>query len=84
MLTNADREFMAGPFHRLEGWCEIEAAAITLYLQRAQLAQGWTAPSYEIGVFKGKYLSVLHHIASEVGQQTTGIDIFLPWNRVSW
>ena len=76
MLTPNDHEFLAGPFNRLEGWCYPDAAAIALYLQRYQLAQGWSAPNYEIGVFKGKYLSALHRAATLSGQRTTGIDIF--------
>lgn len=76
MLCKEDRAFLAGPFSQIEGWCYDEAAAITLHLQRFQLQHGWRAPNYEIGVFKGKYLSVLHRAGTLAGQRTTGIDIF--------
>lgn len=76
LYNPTDAEFFAGPFARLEGWCDVEAAAITLYLQRFQRKLGWTASNYEIGVFKGKYLSVLERAATEAGHRTTGIDIF--------
>src|SRR5262245_57561573 len=83
MLTQEDLDFLAGPFERIEGWCHVEAAAITFHMQRYQLSRGWAAPNYEIGVYAGKYLSVLHHAAAAAGQRTTGIDIFQKYPRAA-
>lgn len=77
MLTSEDHAFLTGTFSQLDGWCHVEAAALTLYLQRYQKMQGWSAPNFEIGVYKGKYLSVLQRSAADMGQRTTGIDIFM-------
>jgi len=76
MLTEDDHAFLSGPFDRIEGWCHAESAAATLHLQRWQAQMGWSGPNYEIGVYKGKYLSVLHRAATLAGHRTLGIDIF--------
>ena len=81
-IARANSEFLKGPFERLEGWCEIEAAAITLYLQRFRLAQGWRAPNCEIGGFRGEYLSVRHFSAPAARERTSGIHMFTVKPRV--
>jgi hypothetical protein len=59
MLTQDDYDFLSGPFGRLDGWCIVDSAALTMYLQREQARKGVNGCSAEIGVYKGKYLSVL-------------------------
>ena len=64
-ISADDIAFLAGPFQRIEGWCHDESAYLATHLLRAQQAAGRTAPSFEIGVYKGKFLSVLHNASRD-------------------
>lgn len=81
-ISADDRAFLIGPFQRVEGWCVDEAAYLTTHLLREQQALGLFAPSFEIGVYKGKYLSVLHNCARQSGTEVVGFDIF-EWASIS-
>ena len=71
-----DVEFLTGPFRLIEGWCIDEAAWLTTHLMRLQQAENHFAPAFEIGVFKGKYLSVLHNCSLKAGMDVIGFDTY--------
>jgi len=77
-----DVAFLTGPFQAIEGWCIDEAAWLTTYLLRLQQTETRLAPAFEIGVFKGKYLSVIHNAARRAGTPVVGFDTF-EWVSVS-
>lgn len=72
-LSPSDLGFLGGPFQQIGGWCHDEAAWMTAHLMRLQQAAGHAAPAFEIGVYKGKYLSVLRHCAAG---EVYGLDTF--------
>lgn len=75
-LAKADLDFIRGQFPQVEGWCVEEAAYLTCYLLNAQIAAGRDSAILEIGVFRGKYLSVLYQKALRSSQRVVGLDIF--------
>ena len=81
-IAQKDIEFLNGPFKAIEGWCIDEAAWLTTHLLRVQEASGRVAPAYEIGVYKGKYLSVLANCLRAPAAFTVGFDIY-EWVSVS-
>lgn len=54
----------------------VESAALTLHMQRVQARKGRNGCSAEIGVYKGKYLSVLRHGALISGASVLAIDTY--------
>lgn len=75
-LSLQDKEFLQGPFQAIEGWCIDEAAWLTTHLLRYQQQHGLSAPVIEIGVYKGKYLSVLAHCAQSEQLDVFGFDTY--------
>lgn len=75
-LLPEDIEFVDRKFPDFEGWCCPEAALLTLWLMRYQTKFGYDSAAFEIGVYKGKYLSVLYHRALQTGQPVVGVDTF--------
>jgi hypothetical protein len=75
-ISRSDINFLNGPFKTIEGWCIDEAAWLTTHLIRFQQAKAWVAPAYEIGVYKGKYLSVLANCLRAPASFTVGFDIY--------
>lgn len=75
-LAKAEIDFILGPFPQVEGWCSEGAAYLTFCLLNAQTAAGRDSAILEIGVFKGKYLSILYQRALHSGQRVLGIDTF--------
>jgi hypothetical protein len=75
-LCPEDVSFLTGPFQSIEGWCIDEAAWLTTYLIRLQQAENHLAPSFEIGVYKGKYLSVIQNCARQAGMDVIGFDTY--------
>lgn len=71
-----DAEFLSQVTSRLEGWLTDDDAAVTADLLRLQ--EGWAgdAPLLEIGVYCGKYLSLLMQSAARSGGHVFGIDTF--------
>lgn len=57
----------------IEGWLNNDAAYFTAYLIRSQLNINVCGPVLEIGVWRGKYLALLHQEASE---KVVGVDSF--------
>lgn len=70
------RDFLATKVEAIPGWLHVEAALLTAYLSAAQHAAGMRGDLLEIGVYKGKYLSVLCR-ASTPGEKVVGIDLFI-------
>lgn len=70
------REFLATKVEAIPGWLHVEAALLTAQLSAAQHAAGLRGDLLEIGVYKGKYLSVLCR-ASAPGEKVVGIDLFI-------
>lgn len=71
-----DAEFISQVTSHLEGWLTDDDAAVTADLLRLQ--EGWAgdAPLVEIGVYCGKYLSLLMQSAARSGGHVFGIDTF--------
>jgi hypothetical protein len=81
-VSAEDQQFLNGPFKAIEGWCMDEAAWLTTHLLRYQQSKQRTAPSFEIGVFYGKYLSVIQNCSRTVKQPVFGFDTY-EWVPVS-
>ncbi len=71
-----DRDFLEAVTHPIPGWLSDEAALLTLHLMRRQTARGVIGPALEIGVYAGRYLSILQRGASAGGDATIGLDTF--------
>jgi len=63
-------------FRGIEGWMSDEAADLTRRLFRWQRALGTVTGVLELGVFKGKYLSLLASLAQGTGVPVVGVDAF--------
>ena len=74
--VSSDTQFIRTTFRRLEGWCSDDAAYVTCWLMGFQHRAGLSAGVVEIGVYKGKYLSLLYQKALQYGQPVVGIDEF--------
>jgi SAM-dependent methyltransferase len=70
------REFLAARVEPIPGWLNTEASELTERIVDAQREAGITGPVLEIGVFKGKYLSVLYRL-SRAPEAVVGVDLFL-------
>lgn len=75
-IARNDIEFLNSTFKTIDGWCIDEAAWLTTHLMRTQQASGRIAPAYEIGVYKGKYLSVLANCLRPPDAFTVGFDLY--------
>lgn len=75
-LTPSDIDFIQQRFDRIEGWCEVESAYVTASLMNFQNERNWGGGAFEIGVYLGKYLSVLYQKARERNARTVGVDTF--------
>ncbi len=76
LIDHADMEFIRTQFAQVEGWCEVESAYLTTCLLNRQIETGCSAALLEIGVYKGKFLSVLYQKARRSGQPIVGVDTF--------
>ncbi len=63
-------------FRGIEGWMSDEAADLTMRLFRWQRAMQAVTGVLELGVFKGKYLSLLACLAQGTGAPVVGVDAF--------
>lgn len=68
--------FIATRVETIPGWLHPEAALFTAHLARAQHAMQVAGPTLEIGVYKGKYLSVLYKV-SHPHETVLGVDLFI-------
>lgn len=76
LLRNTDVEFIEGTLPHLRGWLFPEAAYMTCHLIRTQTAKGIKGPGFEIGVYEGRYLALIHRLLLERSEQTVGLDTF--------
>lgn len=76
VIEQEDIDFIRAKLPEFEGWCFDDAAFMTLCLMEAQIKSRWDAGVLEIGVFKGKYLSLLYQRARRTAQPVLGIDTF--------
>lgn len=70
------REFLVQRVEPIPGWLHTEASQLTGRLVATQRALGLMGPTLEIGVYKGKYLSVLHRL-SRPDEPVVGVDLFV-------
>jgi hypothetical protein len=75
-IDQRDIDFVKTKLSEVEGWCMDDAALLTLALMEAQTKLGYDSSILEIGVYKGKYLSVLYNRAQRTAQPVVGIDTF--------
>ncbi|CAN7278531.1 class I SAM-dependent methyltransferase [Caulobacter sp. LjRoot300] len=75
----ADQAFLDEIAKRVPGWLQDYAALRTMDLLRWQTVRGATGPLLEIGVYAGRYFSVLLREAVVTGELVVGLD---PYERV--
>src|ERR1700676_5294312 len=75
-IDQRDIDFIKTKLSEVEGWCMDDAALLTVALMDAQTKLGYDSSILEIGVYKGKYLSVLYNRAQRTAQPVIGIDTF--------
>jgi hypothetical protein len=75
-IEQRDIDFIKTKFSEVEGWCLDDAALLTFGLMESQTKLKCDSAILEIGVYKGKYLSVLYNRAQRTGQPVVGIDTF--------
>ncbi len=63
-------------FRGIEGWMADEAADLTARLFQWQRSAGAVTGVLELGVFKGRYLSLLASLAQGTGAPVVGVDAF--------
>ena len=68
--------FLAAHVEPIPGWLHVEAALLTAHLVGAQRAERISGPTLEIGVFKGKYLTLLYKL-SRPDEIVVGVDLFV-------
>jgi hypothetical protein len=73
--ASEDHDFIENTFPKFEGWCMPEAAYLTCHLMDGQ--KDVPGVALEIGVYKGKYFSILCHKARRYRRHAVGIDIFI-------
>ena len=76
MLMQEDFHFIQDKLGKIEGWLLDGAALMTLALLRVQDQAGISGFAFEIGVFRGKYLSVLYQGTFDSGVPVVGVDTF--------
>jgi len=75
-VESEDLAFIKTKLQNVEGWCLDDAAYLTAVLMHAQTSAGYDSGILEIGVYKGKYLSLLYQRARRTSQPVVGIDLF--------
>lgn len=75
-LFKNDIKFVEEMLPRLKGWLFPEAAYMTCHLVRSQTSSGVRGPGLEIGVYEGRFLSLLVRLLRERSDATVGIDTF--------
>ncbi|MGB8854657.1 MAG: class I SAM-dependent methyltransferase [Pirellulales bacterium] len=75
-VFDADEEFLGQVTRRLEGWLTDDDAEVTAGLLRLQEVAEGDAPLVEIGIYCGKYLSLLIASAARTQSRVLGIDTF--------
>lgn len=72
-IKQVDRENLDA----IEGWLSPHAMIFTQHLIQLQRENGWISGVLELGVFKGKYLSLLAQQVAEADVPVVGVDAFL-------
>jgi hypothetical protein len=75
-LDPADRKFVAETLPAVEGWLLDDSAFLTSSLIRWQTEMGTPGGIFEVGVFAGKYLSLLYHLTQGTDKPVLGLDTF--------
>ncbi len=75
-LPQTDRSFIEEKLPGIIGWLTNDAAYFTSYLMNSQAERQIEGPAVEIGVYHGKYLSLLMHQCLKHDQIVVGYDIF--------
>jgi peptidoglycan/xylan/chitin deacetylase (PgdA/CDA1 family)/predicted O-methyltransferase YrrM len=68
--------FLRSRVEAIPGWMHAEAALLTAHLTELQRSLGISGPVLEIGVFRGKYLSVLYELSTP-DERVVGVDLFV-------
>ena len=76
LVTEDDKQFINTGFQQVKGWCLDDAAYITCCLLSKQSLAGYSGGSFEIGVYEGKYLSLLYYRARLQNLPVVGVDTF--------
>lgn len=71
-----DRTFLRDFVNKVPGWLEDYAALRSMDLLALQERAGITGPLLEIGVFMGRYFSLLLRAAVRTGERIVGVDVF--------
>lgn len=69
-------EFQDSIVEKIEGWLNRVASLRTMDLLACQESSEFEGPLLEIGVYNGKYFSVLARSAQRTGDRLLGIDTF--------
>jgi hypothetical protein len=80
-LDPRDAQFIAETLPTIEGWLSDDAANLTSTLIRWQQEIGVSGGVFEIGVFAGKYLSLLYHLTQQTDHLVLGLDTFQWYSR---
>lgn len=75
-LDPRDAQFIAETLPTVEGWLPDDAAILTSTLIRWQQEIGVSGGVFEIGVYAGKYLSLLYHLTQQTDDRVLGLDTF--------
>lgn len=69
-------DFVNARVQPIPGWLHEQSALFTAHMVRVQHDLGIVGPTLEIGVYKGKYLSVLYRL-SRADEIVVGVDLFV-------
>jgi hypothetical protein len=79
LIKRDTEDFVIKLNQNVEGWLYDDCVFVTAAIQHTMAKIGVSGPNFEIGVFKGKYLSAMHHCARTYNNPQTksfGWDIF--------
>ncbi|TAD86641.1 MAG: class I SAM-dependent methyltransferase [Alphaproteobacteria bacterium] len=76
ILLRSDREFLSDVVANITGWLDPYAALRTIDLLNHQENQDIKGSLLEIGIFKGKYFSLLVRSAARTSECVVGLDTF--------
>jgi len=76
LIDKPKYDFLREQVHKVKGWLNDYAAIRTIELLDWQESQGMSGPVLEIGVFSGRYFSILLRSAARTGGVAVGVDTF--------
>jgi hypothetical protein len=77
MLASPVKEIDQEALDNIQGWLSESAKTFTQFIFQLQRQNGWVSGILELGVFKGKYLSLLAHQVADFDVPIVGVDAFL-------